>query len=144
MTIVDIRNQIISYYFSNDTFSMKFDISKITVGSNQEECKDSLIFQVMQGLEELGVIKTVQSSEDTIFVITDHFSNTPQDLKISGITANEVADCINQYREALGVTDNGCDKLNITDRDILNICVICHDLLESTFDELTDEGESEI
>lgn len=146
MTIVDIRNQIISHFFTSDTFSLKFDISKITVGKNQEDCKDSLVYQVMRGLEQQGALSIVSDVTDTIFVLNDSFSNSTQDLRISGMVANAIGEAINQYREAMGDEEHACNKLSITERDILNLCIICGDLLESDFQELTDdeaEGEED-
>ncbi len=143
MTIVDIRNQIISHFFTNDTFSLKFDISKIQVGENQEPCKETLIYQVFAGLQSQDAVTIIQDVNDTIFVLNDSFANSTQTLTISGVTANAVGEAINQYRDAVGIEDNACNKLSITEKDILNLCIICGDLLEADFQELMDQEEGD-
>lgn len=142
MTLVEIQNQIVTQFMKADTFSIPVDLKYIKVSKNQESIKEDIVRTVCLNLCEKGLCEVIISLDDKVsFVLTSPLGSEGQDIQISLYTAELLSQIINQYREALGQSEGFVDKLNITEVDIQNLCVICAQLLNNQDGAQDADGE---
>lgn len=137
MTIIEIKNQVISHFFDNDSFDMEVDGPKITLSEDIEGARVEVLTSVLSELETLGMIKKVAWAAKSIWLLTQPFDSFNQSITLSAGAAELIADTINSFRDANEISGDICDKTKISEPDIMNIINICHVLLDT--DPLDDE-----
>jgi hypothetical protein len=116
----------------NDTFVYPDDVKKIKVDKHQIQGKEKLILSVLQTFEQSKMVIASKIDEKiTHYTVYAPIGSEGQEIKISQVTAELIAELINQYRSANQISGGLVDKLNITDRDVQTVCVICTELMKS-------------
>lgn len=130
MTLVEIKNQLVGHFLKEDTFSLKDHLKTIKVGKGQDKNKEGMVFGVLMKLEEEGLIMGSQNEENISFTLFRPLGSEGHQVMVSTGTANMIADIVNDYREAIGISGGVCDKLDITDLDLQNLCYINAQLMQ--------------
>jgi hypothetical protein len=141
MTIVDIKNQIISHLFDNDSFDLEVDGPKLTLSDDLLSVRDEVITTVMGELEDMKMIRRVASGEKDVWLLTQPFDSFSQSIILGASTSEILADTINSFRDANDIDADVCDKTKISEHDILNLLNICHALLDSDMDIFDDDDD---
>lgn len=132
MTIIELQNQIHSHFLLNDTFVFPDDVKKIKVDKHQIQAKENIVLSVLKIFEEAKMVLSSKIDDKTIhFTVYTPIGSDGQEVKISQVTAELVAEIVNQYRSANQISGGLVDKLNITDRDIQTLGIICTELMKS-------------
>lgn len=142
MTIIEIKNQIISHFFDNTSFDLATDAAKIQLPDELGAARDEILASVLTELEVIGMIKKVAWSAKSIWLLTQPFDSFNQTVVLSAAASEILADTINSFRDANEISGDICDKTKISEDDILNLVNICHVLLDgpiSDGDLLEDE-----
>ena len=145
MTLVDIKNALLSHFLSYPTFNVEEDINLFKldpkeVGSDFSNNLKDIVTYGLQELDKLGIVARVKEG---LYVLIQPLNQLNQTVILSPITALMIADIVNNWTEQTGEQkDPGyvVTKLAVTDRDVQALCTICHTLM-SINDE--PEGESE-
>lgn len=144
MTLVNIKNALLSHFLSASTFNLIDDIEAIKINAKEDggdfvEHKREIVQYALDELVKLGIIAKVSGD---LYVLIQPLSQFPQSVTISPMTALMVSDLINGWTKMTGdqeKTGYVVNKLGITDYDIGSLCTICHALLEQReYDE--EEG----
>ncbi len=145
MTIVEIKNQLISHFYENNVFNMETDGPKINLSDDLESVRKEVINTVLLELASVNVVKKVESAEKSVWLLTQSFDSFNQSVVLSAAASEIIADTINDFRDANDIPGDTCDKTKITEADIMNLINICHALLESgaDFDD-EDEEDNEV
>lgn len=142
MTIVEIKNQLLSHFFENTVFNMSSHIDKIELTEEISPMKSEIVRTVLNELELLGLVRKVASSNNEVWILVQSLHSFHQNLSISAATAEIIADTINSFREANEIDGDTCDKTKITESDILNLVNISHIMAESpSLDQEQEEDE---
>lgn len=139
MTIISVRNQLITKLLKDGVFNLDQDGPKIKIGKKCEDIRLALIERAFSSLESTIVEKFVEGDE-IYWVLKEDVSTKDQNVVLSPYTAEAVGNIINQYREAMGIEGGEADKLRITESDIQSLVVICSKLLNDVEIE-QDEGD---
>jgi hypothetical protein len=132
MTIIEIQNQIHSLFLKTDTFIFPDDVKKINVDKHQICAKSDLIKKILHLFEEKKMLLSYDIGDGkTSYTLFAPLGSEGQEIAISQQTSELVAEIINQYRRANNIEAGLADKLNLGDRDIQSICLICSQLLNS-------------
>lgn len=132
MTLVEIRNQLITQFLKSDTLSLKYLTSKIKVSKNQEKIKENLIKSVLDDMVEDGFCNRINGAEDDfVYVSSVPFGTHGQNVNISYSTAEIIATILEQYAASRKIDDLTVNKLELKESDLLNLCIVCAQLLES-------------
>jgi hypothetical protein len=143
MTIIEIKNQLVSHFFDNTIFNLLTDADKITLDEETAQFREGAIRTALLELEETGMVKRVQNLKREAWILTQSFDSYNQNVQITASTAEIVAETINAFREANNISGDICDKTKITEKDIVNLLNICHALSESpNVLELADDERS--
>ncbi len=142
MTIVEIKNQLITHFYDNDSFDLDTDGKKIQIDDEMESMRSATIRAILGDLESSGIVKCIESSEKTIWILVQSFHTFTQSVTISAASAEIIGDTINMFRDANDINGDVCDKMKITESDILNLVNICHVLLESEPIDFDEDQES--
>jgi hypothetical protein len=138
MSIIEIKNQLISHFYDNDSFTVSPDspdIQKIQLDDNLSHVKDDIIASVLSELETMGMIKKVSAQ---VWLLTQSFDTFNQSVILSANSSEIIADTINSFRDANEISGDVCDKTKIVEADIMNLVNICHALLEESHHEDSD------
>lgn len=141
MTIVEIKNQLISHFYDKNVFDMDEDGPKIRLSDDLEGVRKEVINTVLAELASVNVVKRVDSSTKSVWLLTQSFDSFNQSVVLSAAASEIIADTINDFRDANDIPGDTCDKTKIMEADIMNLINICHALLESGADDFDDEDD---
>ena len=137
MTLLEIRNQIVSCFIEKDTFVIPDDLKKIEVSDYQKSTKLELVQLALSELKEAKFCQAILSldKEKAVYVLSEPIYSGGQQVMISMPTANAVAETVNTYAESLSDERFICNKMAVTDRDIQFLCIIINNLLQSQLEK---------
>jgi hypothetical protein len=128
MTLIDIKNQIVSHFTSNDTFLLERDGVKIKIPKDLEPAKDALIKTSMKDFEDSKVVKYI---EGVGWILDAPIGANGQQVEISLPCAHVISQTIGAYAKANKELEiESIDTLNITEKDIWIMLRIIHELLQ--------------
>jgi hypothetical protein len=133
MTLVETRNQILEHFQKEDFFSLKDHSGKIMVSKNQADIKNELIKLALRHLEETKLVSHSKNEVDEIWVLEVPLNLQGQEIMVSFPTAELISTLLNRFKEVLGTKSKRMyptDVMNITEQDILQLCIVCQQLLE--------------
>ena len=132
MTLTEIRNQLIGHLIKKDQFSLKDDCSSIKVSKDQIAIKNDLIKLTFKDLEKGGMVMKTNLDGEDLWILEFPLGQQGQQVRLSFEAANAVADLLNQFKEVLGNGKNTqpTEVLNITEQDIIQMVMMCRQLLE--------------
>lgn len=142
MTIVEIKNQLISHYYDKNVFDLEIDGPTIQLSDELESVRKEVIESVLSELAALGMVKIIESAQKSIWVLTQSFDSFNQTVVLSAAASEIIGDIINEFRSANEISGDVCDKTKISESDIMNLVNICQVLLETDLD-LGEEGIAE-
>ncbi len=143
MTIISIRNQVLTILIKNGMFIMDSDVKAIKVPKQLIPIKPQLIEVAMDLLEKSLYVTKVVTTDNTYWVLQGDMASKEQSILLSPYTAEAIANIINQYREAMHIAGGECDKLNILEEDLQSLVIICGTLLNNVENKDKDSGEDD-
>lgn len=143
MTIVEIKNQVLTHFFNNTIFSLSSDSQKIELDDDLKPLTEEVVRTVLVDLENLGLIKKVASAQKEIWILTQSLTAFNQNVTITAATAEMISDTINSFREANEISGDISDKTKITEADIINLVNISHIMAETPLDDEEFEDDNE-
>lgn len=132
MTLTEIRNQLVTHFQKQDHFSLKNDSVNIKIDKNQLDIKEDLIKLAFSELEKADMVSYASTKNDEIWALEYPLLSQGQELTISSGASELVANLLNEFKEVLGNGKNlqPTNKLNIVESDIIQLCLLCKQLLE--------------
>jgi len=133
MTLLEIRNQIVAHFIDCDTFVIPTDLKKVLVSKPQEHIKLELVKLAMSELKESNFCQAILGvdGDKAIYVLSNPIFSEGQNVKISMITANAVAEIVNAYSGELEDGSIMTNKMSIQDKDIQFLCIVINNLLQN-------------
>lgn len=141
MTIIEIKNQLISHFYDHESFSMDDDGPKIRLSEDLEKVREAVIETVLYDLAASNLVRKVHSAEKSVWLLTQSFDSFSQTVHLSAPAAEMIADIINDFRDINDIPGDMCDKTKIIEADLVNLVNIIHVLLEN--EEIIEEDEEE-
>jgi hypothetical protein len=138
MTLLDIRNQIISKLCTKNVLSTA-DFDDIQVVKELEDAKEELVRAALAEIEATTLIKRIGGSMGDMWILTHPLNSSGHQVGISMNVADAIAEVINSFLKAHELDEDRCDSLNITERDIVQLLNIVSFLLSDDPD--TEEEE---
>lgn len=147
MTLVDIKNSLLSHFLNSSTFNLETDLASVKVNRKEDgdEFVDSKIDVVRYALDDMVKLGLVAKVKESLYVLSGPLNQINQTVVIGPMTAMMVADMVNGWTNDTGEmkeTGYAVNKLSVTDRDIAALCHICHVMLSNDMDD--DESEEEL
>lgn len=147
MTLVDIKNALLSHFLACPTFNVTEDLGIFKLNPKEVEPNfiDNLAEIVTFGLEDLSKLGIVAKVKDGLYILVQPLNQLNQTVVVSPVTSLMIADIVNGWTTNTGEqkeTGYVVNKLSITDRDLQALCSICHTLL-SFDDEPFEEDDAE-
>lgn len=127
MTLLDVRNQIISHFCEKDSFTRN-DFINVEVDQLFEDQKDNLILSCLIELEKREIIVKIS---DSLWILTNPLNFSGQKINISMAVANAITETVNTFLEANNIEDTKVDSLNITEANIVDLLKIIGEILNN-------------
>lgn len=102
--------------------------------------KKDLVMLALKNLEETGLVKKVN---DNFWILVAPITQMAQEVTISPMIAEMVAETINNYRESYEVEEGECSKIDLAEEDILNLCNIVQMLLSEISEKEDFNGDDD-
>lgn len=141
MTIIEIKNQLISHFYDHESFCLDTDGPKVRLSDDLEKVREQVIETVLYDLQASNLVRKVQSAEKSVWLLTQSFDSFNQNVVISANAAELIADMINDFRDINEIPGDMCDKTKIIEADLMNLVNIIHVLLESDEAPIDEDEE---
>jgi len=146
MTLVDIKNSLLSHFLNSSTFNLESDLNSIKVNRKEDgdELVDNKVEVIRYALDDLVRLGLVAKVKDGLYVLVSPLNQMNQTVVINPVTAMMICDMVNSWTTDTGeMKETGyvVNKLAITDRDIAALCHICHVMLSNDMDDMEDGPE---
>lgn len=150
MTLVDVKNALLSHFISSSTFDITEDTKHFKL--DPEEVGPDFVANIahiteyaLEDLVKLGVLAKVR---DGFYVLSQPLTQLNQTVVITPFTALMLADIVNGWSRKTGeMKETGyvVNKLAVTDRDVSALCQLCAMLLsrDDEPEEVDDEEDEE-
>lgn len=147
VTILDIKNHLYAHFLGATTFSLRDDLKTVQLGKVYDKGgelaahKAGLVKAALEEMEKAGLVHCLDP-EAGVYVLTQPLTSLHQQVVVSPVTANLVAEVFNTFARETGQTEYIANKLAISDIDIATVArvaVMLHDRLVELEDEL--EGD---
>ena len=130
MTLLDVKNLLITFFIENDSFSVQSNLDDITPESGNEDSlfetlKEGYVRTALKELEKDGIILPVDITTGT-YILIKPIGQYSQKVEIGPYTAELIGQIVNSVVRVTNDTDEACDKLAICERDIRNVIQLCH------------------
>jgi hypothetical protein len=144
MTIVEIKNQLISHFYEQTVFDMETDGPKINLPEELNGSRREVISTVLADLASRGMVIRVDSPDKSIWLLTQSFDSFNQQIVIGAACAEAISETINDFRDANEIPGDLSDKTKITEADIMNLINIIYVLLDNEDQMLSEEEPEDI
>jgi len=127
MTILQASIQLFDWFKDNNSFSLDdpSHLKLMQIASNEQVAAFSI---ALDRLEKIEIIKGCEvrhaDKVSKIYVLEKNMSEFDQHVRINGSVASKVSSCINSFCAKIKDDKDLCDPTNVTEKDILNICLI--------------------
>ena len=137
VTILDIKNHLYAHFLGATMFSLRDDLKTIQLGKIYEKGGDlaahkvGLVKAALEEMEKAGLVHCLDR-EVGVYVLTQPLASQYQQVVVSPVTANMVAEVFNTFARETGQTDYLANKLAISDIDIstvARVAIMLHDRL---------------
>ncbi len=147
MTLLQVKNQLITLFFSQDSFEFKRDQLKVEFDKDSADFREPLLREALTDLEKLGIVKKMVVGEEPdlkreSWILAQPLFTFNQSVTVSSLAASVVADTINQIADIFEL-NLSCDKTQLTEQDLLKLCAIIDHLMDGEDDEPGAPGEDE-
>jgi len=127
MTILQASIQLFDWFKDNNSFSLddSSHLKLMQVTSKEHIAAFSI---ALERLEKIEIIKGTDvaylDQVSRIYVLEKNMGEFNQNINLSGSVAGRVAACINSFCEKIKDDKDLCDPINVTEKDVLNLCLI--------------------
>lgn len=143
MTILTIKNQLLTHFMSHDTFDFSRHALELEFDKELAGFREQMVTAACEELEKMGLVKKMLANDSAkeIWVLVQPLAAFQQQVIISPITANMVALTVNHHNE-MDEIEGRCDMTKIDEADILRLVQIVGDL-EEFMAEVMGGGEED-
>lgn len=138
MTLLHVKNLLLSHFLNNDTFSVVNDLALINLKDDDNEelapFGAQLVREALKDFATQGIVRLIDPATE-LFIIAQPIASYPQQVTISPMCAEMLADSINAFAKGAGIKGVICNKLALQEQDIMSLIQFFHIVLESD-----DEG----
>lgn len=128
MTVHDAYIRLIDFFRQHDSLSMAEDLKDVDLGGENQERNRQVVEIALERLVRMEVV--VRGSGEDAWFLLKPLAACPQSVVISGETAGTIARIVNEAGHAMSDEGNRADPLNITEVDILKLCLIVENAFE--------------
>ena len=134
MTVFDASVKLYGWFNEHDSFCLNTDESKLMADVKrkkyQKEEEIAAISCALEELKELGIIKSSEVSEKTIWILKSDLATLNQTVSLNPETCLSMASIVNGFCE---VIDNQADKVDpkeVKEQDIKNLIFVAAYLMD--------------
>tara|TARA_A100001201_G_C4030039_1_gene183303 strand:+ start:80 stop:511 length:432 start_codon:yes stop_codon:yes gene_type:complete len=132
MTILQATSKVIDYLRSTKKTSIVLDDDFLDIVKISEEASDkAAVALALDEMEENQVFRKVELGDKKYYILTRDLESITQSVELSSPCAVEIASVIQSFCEVINDFKDECDPLNLTEKDIFNLTVICKFYLDA-------------
>ena len=129
MTLLQVKNQLVSFFLSHDSFEFVKDQLEFTFEKDSIDMRETMLRACLNDFETLGLVKRLVFQDRDIWVLVQPIHAYIQKVEIGPMVAEALANSINYVNEMQGI-EGHCDKLKLVEDDILRLIGIVEEGIE--------------
>lgn len=141
MSILQVKNQLVSFFFSHDVFEFEKHQIEVTFDKETADFREQILAAALGELETVGIVKKMVMDGRTAWILTQPIHSFTQQVTVGPMVADQIASAINFMNEMEEI-DILCDKTKIDEQDLLRLVSIVNDFVEEGMDEDNDEKQA--
>jgi hypothetical protein len=126
MTVLEVKNQMVTHFLKHDTFDPVKHAFDITYDKDTADFREQLCSIALGELEQAGFVRRLNQPEKSIWVLTQPIASHVQQVAISPIIADMLASVVNFHNE-LDEIDYVVDSTKIDEGVIARLINIVSD-----------------
>jgi len=144
MTILSVKNQLITHFLSNDVFEFSKHWTQIELDKEVVGFREDLIRSACQELEDLKIIQKLKAEDSMkeIWILVKPINTMVQSVTVGPLVSTLLADIINSYNKIEKISAE-TDKTNLQEGDLLRLVEIIGNLEQMCRDLAKEEGQKE-
>lgn len=135
MTLLEIRNQLFSWFCESDTFSTA-DFPKIKIDKALEDKRDDLIRVALTEMGEHGLCKPAGAN---LWILSSPVGAAGQTVQVSMQASEAIAETIETFLTGHEIEHEPIDKFNLHEGHLWQLLGIINDLVEGVEDDEDEE-----
>ncbi len=129
MTILQVKNQLINHFLSNDTFEFERHQLEVTFDKETADFREPLLHAALAEFEAASIVKSIVFEGRVIWVLTQPINSFIQQVNVGPLVANMLADTIEGINE-LEETTGTCNVMKIDEADLLRVLGFANEMLD--------------
>lgn len=130
MTGLEATSDLFKFFSENDYFEMGEHFSSVILISDNKELEEACLELGLGEIEELGVIVKMTKKDKNFWILKKPLTHYDQKVELGAGTAMGVSVVLNEICDQLENTEDKCDPLSITDKDINNLVSVASKMIE--------------
>lgn len=130
MTGLDATSELFKFFSENDYFEVGEHFGNVILISDDKSLEEACLEMGLLELEGMGVVFKVSKNDKEYWILKKPLTHYDQKVELGANTAMNVSIVLNEICDKLENTEDKCDPLNISDRDISNLVSIANKMIE--------------
>jgi hypothetical protein len=130
MTGLEATSDLFKFFSENDYFEMGQHFGSVILISDNKELEEACLELGLEEMGEMGVIVKVTKKDKNFWILKKPLTHYDQKVELGANTAMGVSVVLNEICDQLENTEDKCDPLSITDKDINNLVSVASKMIE--------------
>jgi len=130
MTGLEATSELFKFFSENDYFEMGEHFSSVILISDKREIEEACLDLGLAELGEMGVVSKITKKDKDYWILKKPLTHYDQKVELGASTAMGVSVVLNEICDQLENTEDKCDPLSISDRDINNLVSVASKMIE--------------
>jgi hypothetical protein len=130
MTGLEATSELFKFFSENDYFEMGQHFGSVILISDNKELEEACLELGLEEMGEMGVIVKVTKKDKNFWILKKPLTHYDQKVELGANTAMGISVVLNEICDQLENTEDKCDPLSITDKDINNLVSVASKMIE--------------
>lgn len=121
---METSNKLFEFFLTKDSFVLDENLKDIVNITDDPDRDKACILGALKTLEKMECVTEVEMNGKSYWFLNRPAESLEQNLEIHGITAQMIAEIINNFSTVIGDQTDVCDAKSIQEKDIRNLIFI--------------------
>lgn len=138
MTILGVKNQLVSHFLSHDTYDLTRHAFEVVYDKHTADFREEMTIAALANLEQAGFVKKLTKEDKSIWVLVQPMNAHVQQVAVRPIIAEMIANAVNFHND-LDNIDYQVDKTKIDEGALARLIQI----ISEYDDEMMEETDGD-
>lgn len=130
MTLLQVKNQLINYFLSFDTFEFEKNQLEVVFDKETADFREPMLVAAFAEFEAAGIVKRMAIEGREIWVLTQPINAFIQQVNVGPHVANMLASTIDGINELEEVDSGTCNVMKVGEDDLMRVIMFANEMLD--------------